>query len=403
MHGSSRAALRAYAVAAIGTVALAAPATAAANRHHGDHHRAPSLSAPIATNLAGPLQLAVDRHSIYVSQAFAGLLTNIRPGGARTDVATNPGGEIAGVDVGRRHEIFYTSSTSDETTGMVTAAALNRLRDGTSTVVRDLLEFEQTHNVDQKNHYGFQSIDAACAAQLPPDIGPPQYTGQIDAHPYSVAVSGRHHYVADAAANAIYDVSSSGHVRVVRVLPPQPAVITAEAATANGLPACTVGLTYNFEPVPTDVEVGRHGTLYVTTLPGGVEDASLGARGSVYSINPRTRKARKIATGFLGATNLALGRHGEIYVAEIFANKVSRVVHGGPRTVVDLPTPAALEYANGKLYVGYDVFGPEGQPPNGKVATIRVGGHHHGHHSRRAAHFPRTRAAAQQLARLMHL
>ena len=40
----------------------------------------PTLSAPIAQGLAGPLQLAVDDHgSVYVSQAFAGLLTKIDP------------------------------------------------------------------------------------------------------------------------------------------------------------------------------------------------------------------------------------------------------------------------------------------------------------------------------------
>jgi hypothetical protein len=397
VHRTNRRSRRAYAVAALGAATLAIPAAAVAGTPT-HHHRAPTLSTPIATGLAGPLQLAVDGRTIYVSQAFAGLLTKLGPGGARTDIASNPGGEIAGVDVGRRHEIFYTSSTSDQATETNTAGALNRLRGGTSSLVADLLQYEQQHNVDQKNHYGFQAIDASCAAQLPPEIGPAQYTGLIDSHPYAVAVSGRHHYVADAAANAIYDVSASGRVRVVRVLPPQPAKITAAGAAANHLPACTVGLTYNFEAVPTDVEIGRHGQLYVTTLPGGVEDASLGARGSVYRIDARSGKARKIATGLLGATNLALGRHGEIYVSDIFANKVSRILHGGPRTLVDLPTPAGLEYANGKLYVGYDIMGPDG-----KVATIRVGDDHgHGHHDRRTAHVPHG-AAAHRLARLLQL
>ena len=104
--------------------------------------------------------------SIYVSQAFAGLLTKLGPGGARTDIASNPGGEIAGVDVGRRHELFYTTQTADQT-GTVTAAALNRLHGGTSSVVADLFLYETMHNVDQKNHYGFQTIDPGCAAQLP--------------------------------------------------------------------------------------------------------------------------------------------------------------------------------------------------------------------------------------------
>src|SRR5262249_36671459 len=133
--------MRVGAFAALGAAALALPATAAARGHHGHHPSPPTLSAPIASGLAGPLQLAVDRHSIYVSQAFAGLLTRIGPGGARTDIASNPGGEIAGVDVGRRHELFYTTQTADQTTGTVTAAALNRLRGGSSSMVKDLLAY----------------------------------------------------------------------------------------------------------------------------------------------------------------------------------------------------------------------------------------------------------------------
>lgn len=398
MHSRSRP-WRTCAFVSLGVAALGVPATAAAkSKGHGHHRTTPTLSAPIATGLAGPLQLALDRRgSIYVSQAFAGILTKVRPGGARTDVVTNPVGEIAGVDVAGRHELFYTTQTADQATGAVTAAALNRLKGTSPSVVADLLAYETANNVDQGSQYGFQTIDAACAAQLPAEIGPPQYTGVVDSHPYSVAINGRHHYVADAAANAIFDVSKRGHIRTVAVLPPQPAVITAAAATANGLPACTVGLTYNFEPVPTDVEVGRGGVLYVTTLPGGVEDASLGARGSVYRINPWSGKAKRIATGLLGATNLALGKHGEIYVSELFANKVSRIVRGGPRTVLDLPSPAGLEYADGKLYVGYDVFA------NGTLAKIRLGSDHHRGHDRRTPHFPRNRAAAQRMAKLLHL
>ncbi len=385
--------------AMLAIAALAVPATASAKGK--DHHKPkpPTISAPIAQGLAGPLQLAVDKRSVYVSQSFAGLLTKFGPGGSRSDVAANPGGEISGVDVGRHHEVFFTSQNADATTGAVTASALNRIkRDGSSTVVRDILSYETEKNPDADTSYGFTSIPADCLAQWPEAVaGPAQYTGIVDSHPYAVAVAGRHSFVADAAANAIFDISRSGHIRTVAVLPPQPAVVTAEAATANGLPACTVGLTYNFEPVPTDVEVGRDGYLYVTTLPGGVEDASLGARGSVYRINPWSGKTRRIATGLLGATNLALGRHGQIYVSELFANKVSEIVHGAPRSLIDLPSPAGLEYANGKLYVGYDVFA------NGTLATIDIGRGHKGHHGHRTSHYPKDRAAAKRLARQLHL
>ncbi len=402
MQVPSRRRWRSCTYAFLATAVLVAPATVSA-KSKGHQATAPKLSAPIAQGLAGPLQLAVDGHSVYVSQAFAGLLTKFGPGGSRTDVASNPGNEIAGVDVGRHHEVFYTSSTSDPTTHEVSASAFNRLKkDGSPVLVRDILDYESQHNPDANVSYGFPTIDASCAAQWPvADAGPPQYTGIVDSHPYAVAVDGRHNYVADAAANAIFDISKSGKLRVVAVLPPQPAVVTAAGATANNLPACAVGLTYNFEPVPTDVEIGRDGYLYVTTLPGGVEDASLGARGSVYRINPKSGKMRRVATGLLGATNLAIGPRGQIYVSEIFAGKVSQIVHGAPKTLIELPTPAGLEWANGKLYVGYDVFA------NGTLATISVGRGHgeHGHHGddHRTSHVPRDRAAAQRLARMLHL
>ncbi len=398
MQVSPRRRWRSCTYAFLATAVLAAPATVSA-KGKGHHASAPKLSAPIAQGLAGPLQLAVDGHSIYVAQAFAGLLTKFGPGGSRIDVASNPGNEIAGVDVGRHHEVFYTSSTSDPTTHEPSASALNRLKkDGSPVLVRDILDYESQHNPDANVSYGFPHIDPSCASQWPVDVaGPPQYTGILDSHPYAVAIDGRHNYVADAAANAIFDISKNGKLRVVAVLPPQPSVVTAAAATAQNLPACAVGLTYNFEPVPTDVEIGRDGYLYVTTLPGGPEDSSLGARGSVYRIDPKSGKMRRVATGLQGATNLAIGPRGQIYVSEIFGGKVSQIVHGAPKTLIELPTPAGLEWANGKLYVGYDVFA------NGTLATIRVGSGHRGHgDDHRESHSPHDRAVAQRLSRMLH-
>ena len=349
-------------------VALLAPGTVHANgrndRHGHDDGGTPTLSAPLAQGLAGPLQIAVgDDGSVYVAQDFAGVLTKIGRKGTK-DIASNPGGEIAGVDVGEGRNVLYTSTNPDEN-GTVVAAALNSLKHGSSSVVADIYNYESTQNPDKDATYGFESIPPDCASQWPVDLaGPTSYTGAIDSHPYAVASAGGKTYVADAAGNAILEIGRHGRIRTVAVLPPQPSVISAEAVAANHFPECITGLTYDFEPVPTDVEVGRDGMLYVTTLPGGPEDPSLGARGSVYRVNPWTGSTKQVASGLLGATNLAIGRHGEIFVSELFANKVSRIVNGAPETVLDLPSPAGLEYANGQLYVSYDVFA------NGTVATI---------------------------------
>ena len=115
-------------------------------------------------------------------------------------------------------------------------------------------------------------------------------------------------------------------------------------------------MTYGFEPVPTDVEA-HGGKLYVTTLAGGPEDPSLGARSSVYRINPWTGAVDQLATGLLGATDLAVSPSGTVYVTELFGGRVVKLTSGGFETVVELPEPAAVEFARGRLYVAYDAFG----------------------------------------------
>ena len=118
-------------------------------------------------------------------------------------------------------------------------------------------------------------------------------------------------------------------------------------------PSCA-GETYAFESVPTDVErVGR--ALYVTTLPGGPESPALGARGSVYKIQRGV--ARKVAGGFLGATNLDVIR-GRIYVSELFAGKITKLGKGGRFTRYNVPGAVAVEATRKHLYIGAMGMGP---------------------------------------------
>ena len=101
MKGSSRATL----VGAVAlAVALAVPTAATA---------APEPSAPIVSGLAGPLQLDVGADGqIYVGQAFAGVLTKVRPNGTTKDLAAEQG-EIAGV-ASRGYDVVYTTSGGTE-------------------------------------------------------------------------------------------------------------------------------------------------------------------------------------------------------------------------------------------------------------------------------------------------
>ena len=101
------------------------------------------------------------------------------------------------------------------------------------------------------------------------------------------------------------------------------------------------GVTYRFEPVPTDVERDPHGNLWVSSLPGGPEDDSLGARGSVYKISGRRGhpdghrlRERHQRGGDPGGT---------LYVAELFTNKITRIFQDRKATVVRLDRSLAVE------------------------------------------------------------
>jgi hypothetical protein len=169
---------------------------------------------------------------------------------------------------------------------------------------------------------------------VPDEVGGGEpYPGLVDSHPYAVAKAPKGGwYVADAAGNDILRVSREGRIRVVHVARPQRMKVTQAMATALDLDDCVVGESHAFEGVPTDVEVARSGRLIVSLLPGGPEEPSMGARGSVVRIHPGTGKSRTVANGILGATNVALAPRGRIFVTELFGNKISVVRKGRMRS-----------------------------------------------------------------------
>jgi hypothetical protein len=320
------------------------------------------VSDPIATGLVGPLQIDVGhKGQIYVGQAFAGLLTKVRPNGTTTNLVTEPI-EVSGV-ASRGFDVAYLVDGGE---GVTKAALKVRNANGKVRTVANLMRYEVKNNPDEFQRYGFRNLDADCADQVPAEVGGGYpYGGIVDSHPYALAnAPGGGWYVADAGANAIYHVSKKGKIEVVNVPRPQKAVISAEAAEANGLPECTVGATYAFEPVPTDVEVNKLGYVIFSLLPGGPEDPSLGARGAVYRVSPGDYEWSRLGGGFAGAANVATAPGGRIYVSELFGNRVSLLRDHKVTPVADVPSPSGLEFKNGRLYASTDVFGA------GNIVTI---------------------------------
>lgn len=350
--------------AALVSVGFAAPASAAGTTVP-QHVFTPKLST-VADSLFTPLSLAVDNAgNSYVSQNFSGQLVKITKKGAKSTVASAPGWEIGAVSE-RSGTVYFAKNKQEE--GKAYLMVLPR--HGTEHQVADLGAYEAANNPDQVNSYGFVGLSDECAAQFDPNgpIGPATYTGIVDSHPYASVATKQGVYVADAGANAILKVDGKGTISTVAVLPPTPPIVASqEMAAGLGIPDCAVGHKYWFESVPTDVEVGPFGWLYVTSLPGGPEDASLGARGAVYKVNPNTGKVVSVASGFVGATDLAVdARTGVMLVTELFGGKngtgqVSLVLPWMKKAVssFEVSSPAAIEFSHNKVYLTQDAFVPD--------------------------------------------
>jgi hypothetical protein len=346
------------AVVATSTIALvgAAAAGAQASTATATATRAPTVVTKTDRVLM-PFQLAVrngflvNDGALFVADGGTRKVSQIRANGTLRTVAsnaTNPG-DVAGLAFSRSGRTLAWTETDFKQEGSDSWLNLTRADVGTRRF--SLSDYEKSENPDGHVHYGITN-PTQCQVDAFEKLGvPASYKGIKDSHPYAVTEWADSWVVADAGGNSLLRVGQNGRIRTLAVLPRQPVKITQAMATANKLPSCVVGATYAFEPVPTDVEVGPNGWLYVTTLPGGPEGPSAGARGSVYLVNPWNGHSYRIATGFAGATNLAIAGR-TIYVAELFAGRISTVHNGKPRAYVALPGALSVEYSAGHLYAG---------------------------------------------------
>ncbi|MDN4162368.1 ScyD/ScyE family protein [Nocardioides abyssi] len=351
------------AAASVAALALAVPTAGANAAPAPAADRAPGAQV-VATGLLSPLSLGVKSNgTAYVAQNFAGQLMKVKKGKKPVVVAkAMKGREIGAVDV-TDNVITYAVSWGENEGGIV-----RQIRKGKTRTIGDIGAAERATNPDGGTTYGLQDLPEDC--QVPPFLQ--EYQGVTETHPYATAVSGSTVYVADAGANAVFKIAG-GEVTPVAPLPPVEVVVPAEAAAALELPDCVVGRTMALEGVPTDIEVGPDGDLYVTSLPGGPEDGSLGANGAVHRIDPATGEVTPVATGFLSTTGVAVARNGDVYVTELFTGRIMKVLAGTstPQLFRKAAMPAALELKGGSLWATTNAMtGMSGEPgdvPKGKV------------------------------------
>ncbi|MFT3872399.1 MAG: ScyD/ScyE family protein [Nocardioides sp.] len=318
------------------TLAVTAAAAALALLGTSTAHADPPKPKVLAKGgLVGVLSVAYGGGKAYFTDNFAGPLYVSQPGKKRPKVLYAPKAPFAAEGVAYRHgEVVF---GMDKNQGKPSAMSfLMRLTaPGKAERVADLLAFEKAKNPDGKVTYGTKGLPKACRDQV---AGHPAaafvlpYKGIVESHPYAIAATKKAYYVADAAANDIVKVTKSGKVSAVAVLPPFTKKITADdvagdpSTTDDDLPACLIGHTYVSEPVPTGVQVGSHGKLYVTTLPGGLGLG--GPAGSLYSINPKTGKTKVVVSGLVSPTGVAVRPNGDVYVSQLFPGMIGRIKAG---------------------------------------------------------------------------
>jgi hypothetical protein len=351
----------AAALALAGTTAGAAFAGAAPA-----HHRAKPTVTVVAKKLVGPLSVAqASDGTRYWADSFAGQLYKQTPAGAVSVIykSKNHGAEGVSADGGVLR--FVTGSKDNKAGGVWTLDA-----NGAPVQLGDTYAYEKKNNPDGKFQYGFLKTPKSCLAQLPKEV-PASYSGVKETHSYAVAYNNGTSYVADAGANDILALDAQGTFRTVAALKPVKVTVTKSAAKANHLPSCTIGKKFALEAVPTDVEYGPDGQLYVTSLPGGPEDGSLGLNGRVLKIDPTTGHVTTIVDGLTSPTGVAVAANGDVYVAQLFRGVISKVAAGKhkAKTYVKVPFPAAVEVTPTGLLATANAV-PMGKKPKGQVITI---------------------------------
>jgi hypothetical protein len=131
--------------------------------------------------------------------------------------------------------------------------------------------------------------------------------GGSDSNPYGVTARPGRSVVADAGANALFEIAANGTMRTLATFPARPV----PAPPFLGLPP---GATIPMQAVPTSVVEGPDGWLYVGQLTGF--PFPVGAA-NVYRVPPQGGTPEVVAGGFTNIVGLAFDARGTLYVLQI--------------------------------------------------------------------------------------
>ncbi len=166
--------------------------------------------------------------------------------------------------------------------------------------------------------------------------------GPIDSNPYGVLAEPSRQFVTDAGGNSLFEVAANGAVSLVATFPSTPAPPPFMQS----------------EAVPTEVQRGPDGALYVSTLSGAPFVAGSAA---IYRVVPGAAP-QVYAGGFKTITDFDWGPDGSLYVVQFASAPVFfgqpglliRVAPGGARTIINssLTNPTGVLLGpDGAIYV----------------------------------------------------
>lgn len=193
--------------------------------------------------------------------------------------------------------------------------------------------------------------DVSAYAAAHPDPGDLE-NNPTDSNPYGLAaLANGGVLVADAAANALFRVSGSGHVSTVARFPTQ--VVSTAEATSLGIPGLPPFLPA--EAVPTSVVVGPDGNWYVGELKGFPFQPATSKvwriRAGAHDLSPTPssnfgRDGVSVYTdGLTSIVDLEIGRDNSAYVLEFARDGVGTAEAAGPSNP---PPPAVLLRQSGR-------------------------------------------------------